>query len=127
MTIKQILTNMETIKSKQLAFLNETISHFNSNNRGYNHERGQCSYVAGCAIGRKLTPELCEKLDNDPGDKAVSNTPIFNQLPDELKELGRDFLSDIQELHDLGSNWNETGLSYQGKKRVNAILTNYNL
>jgi hypothetical protein len=110
---------MKTLKQKQLEFLENTIKHFNSSNRGID-ENGCCSYKNGCAIGRHLQPELAEKLDriNMVG---ASNPYVFNKLPKSLKELGRSFLLDIQRLHDDKKYWNLNGLSDEGKLYVEQI------
>ena len=119
------------IKKKRKALLDETAAHFNLNNRSTEFPTiiyQRCIYSGvGCAIGRKIEDkELCKKLDqSDPfmsKGSAVSNDYIFNQLPDHLRELGQDFLVDLQRLHDFAENWNENGLSGQGKHVYELIL-----
>lgn len=113
---------MKTIKEKQLEFLEETIKHFNSENRGY--DGGRCSYVAQCAVGRKIPMGLCEQLDEldcksiYPGLRSVT---AFEMLPLDLQELGQEFLIQIQALHDVEKNWNHLGLSEAGEMRVKEI------
>jgi hypothetical protein len=118
---------MKTLKEKQLEFLEETINHFNSENRGYNEYKGMCTYSDGCAIGRKLSKELCKTLDKCEGITGVSCKSIFNELPQELRELKQDFLEHIQSLHDHGPYWNKLGLSDIGKNKVNYIKKQFNL
>lgn len=79
----------------------------------------------GCAIGRKISKELADKLDKCV-DSAVDNDEIFVELPFELKKLGKEFLFAIQSLHDDENYWTETGLSECGKKRVENILEKIN-
>lgn len=110
---------MKTIKEKQLDFLNDTISHYNSSNRSL--IGSFCSYLPqtnkslGCAIGRHVPDkELCKEFDKIG---SVNQNKVFNRLPSELKELGQIFLREIQILHDNANNWNETGLTPYGKDK----------
>lgn len=123
-----------TLKEKQLAFLQETTAFYNSTNRCVNENSGGCYYYLpdkpGCAIGRHISDkELCKKLDSGMSDKGtgVSVDEIFNQLPDDLKELGKGFLYAIQSLHDDSLNWNETGLTDTGREAVDRIRKDFNL
>lgn len=106
---------MKTIKQKQLAFLKEMISFYNDNNRGLD-ACGNCSYLGGCAIGRHIADkELCGKLD---GLAANTVSSVFEEIPDNLKELGKTFLTRIQRLHDTEINWCESGLTLIGNDNV---------
>ena len=116
---------MKTLQQKQLEFLNDTINHFNINNRGIDTKSGHCSYQKGCAIGRHLDKDLAKELDES--DELSDFTIIVERFPEKLKELGGRFLIDIQQLHDYGSNWNETGLSQRGVERVETIKNIFNL
>ena len=115
----------------QLAFLNETAAHFNLNNRSTTSNEG-CSYLPkegvseGCAIGRKIADKkLCAELDEfgyigSTADE-TSSARVFNKLPQELQDLGQDFLNVVQQLHDSEYNWTETGLSPVGVEKVETI------
>lgn len=118
------MTDQE-LKEKRLAFLNETVAYYNSQNRGLT-KHGACSYVAGCAIGRHCSPELCEQLDGKV-DGSVSYFGVFELLPDRLQELGQQFLISMQILHDFEHNWDKSGLSEQGHNSVNEIKKSFNL
>lgn len=117
------------MKAKQLAFLEETIAHYNNTNR-CSDGNGNCRYSPetlglqgqseGCAIGRKLSSELALELD-DQWIYSVRDQPVFSKLPKELRELGADFLMEVQALHDGDSYWTATGLSRDGKIRVERI------
>jgi hypothetical protein len=114
------------IKKARRALLDETISHFNLNNRGITKDG--CSYAAGCAVGRKINSRLAKKLDkviDITGDSSVSCPEVFNQLPKKLQVLGVDFLSELQQLHDSGQNWNDKGLSVIGESSVEAIIQRF--
>lgn len=108
---------MKTIEQK-LALLDETAAFFNSSNR-CETALHSCRYwmdgKAGCAIGRKIKDkELCRKLDN--GDTtSVNSDCVFNALPKDLQEYGRQYLKDLQQLHDESYYWNSAGLSEAGK------------
>ena len=116
---------MKSQSELQLAFFNDTINHYNSNNRG-ERASGTCSYMAGCAIGRHLDKKLCKVLDAIP-HSSVSNAKVFNMLPKELQALGQEFLAAIQSLHDVSSCWDEKGLTEEGLEQANNIKYRFNL
>lgn len=123
---------MSELKRKQLAFLNETIEHFNSSNRCVDPSGFGCRYEPiegkseGCAIGRKIPLELAKKLDTYTVS-SVYQQDVFDQLPSELQSLGRPFLKDIQTLHDNSAWWVMTGISEEGQQRVTEIKKAYEL
>ncbi len=112
-------------------FLLDEISHYNCENRSVMDNGKTCSYMPahantlGCAIGRHLEPELQVRLQRD--DNSVGESETFDMLPDWMKELGGDFLLECQALHDTEHNWNSTGLTFGGKAKVNAIISEFNL
>lgn len=115
---------MSYIKKARLKFLDETVNHFNLNNRGIKGD--SCSYEAGCAIGRHLNKDLGAVMDKQ-FETCITSIPtdIYTQLPEWLKHLGIHFLQQVQELHDAGFNWSETGLSEHGKEKYNFIVKNW--
>jgi len=114
------LTELQT---KQAAFIEDALGHFNSTNLGIVDKR--CLYTAGCMIGRKLPKELSELLDAVP--EGTDGTALFEQFPIELKELGQDFLGAMQEFHDLRENWSPTGLSDYGAEVMKGIKFQFGL
>lgn len=104
--------NLAEITKKRQVFFEDFISHYNSTNRGIIGENN-CSYSAGCAIGRVIDHELAMRLDVEHGNPSVRK--IFLLLPMELQELGKDFLQEIQEMHDSSGYWSKNGLSQSGK------------
>lgn len=115
-------------KEDKLKLLDETAKFFNLGNRCVHHLK--CRYfiegMAGCAIGRLIEDkELCREFDrlDWPG---VSNNHTFGLLPLDLQEYGQDFLSKLQDLHDIESNWDENGLNLNGKIRYNKIKSGIN-
>ncbi len=119
---------MEKIRQLRLDFLEETINHYNINNRCVT-KTDTCLYSPiknkskGCAIGRHIRDKkLCKKLDKfGILENSVNNDEVFDLLPKKLQRLGQSFLIEIQNLHDYTPNWNETGLSEQGKIAVKRI------
>lgn len=124
---------MTELQQKQLNFLTDTVNHYNINNRGINPKTGKCSYEYGCAIGRHLDQNLAKRFDYFPlgvnlfAGVRINNEIAFNELDPKLKELGRMFLFEIQQLHDNARNWNKHGLSEYGQNNLNELKTYYGL
>lgn len=121
-----------TLSKTRQELLNSTVQHFNCNNRAVNGS--VCSYLTKegkrCAIGRELTKKKAQLLDSRASTGSgtgVTAEGVFELLPKRLRDMGKHFLSDIQSLHDDRSNWNETGLSYEGKGTVRSICETYDL
>lgn len=100
------------ITEKRRVIFNDFITHYNSSNRGIN-SIGRCCYSSGCAIGRLVPIEIANSFDKEYDNPCV--TEIFEHLPSNLKDLGCEFLQDIQIFHDDSNNFNEHGLSNIGK------------
>ena len=125
---------MKSLETRRRKLLRETVSFFNFKNRCIDAKLGKCFYYkrgkAGCAIGRLIEDKkICRKMDKIYG--AIDNNDIFSLLPENLKELGQNFLIHIQELHDLDENWNsegdKLGLSKVGKESVKKIKVVFKL
>ncbi len=120
------------IRVKRKELLEETIGFFNTD-KLCRSDDGGCFYhmegKAGCAIGRKLSVELAKELDvignEHDGDSGVTEEYIFEKLPFELQELGGNFLSSIQDLHDNKYYWDENGLTEKGKGMAQIIQKNF--
>ena len=113
-TVK-ITNNMKTINERRLEILEWEKNNRNLNNRSV--DGGICKYSGpiGCAVGRLVDDkELCEKLDNRKDGKGTGVRRVFNRLPDSVKELGIDFLSSIQYLHDNDCYWDDAGPNESG-------------
>lgn len=105
---------MKTIKERRLEILKWEKNNRNIFNRSTKFDKCIYSGEIGCAIGRLISDkELCEKLDSFK-ITGVYEPFVFNSLPENVKELGKPFLSDIQLLHDNEGYWNENGLSESG-------------
>lgn len=106
---------MKTIKERRLEILKWERENRNSKNRSTNIG-GSCIYSGeiGCGVGRLIEDkDLCARLDNDVAS-GVCLTSVFEQLPENVRELGQEFLRDLQRLHDLEYHWNTKGLSVVG-------------
>jgi hypothetical protein len=127
MNADKLYQNNMNIKERQLEVLNDTIKHYNSNNRSFNDDN-QCVYYPtknseGCAVGRLVKDKaLCKEM----GSATIYS--VFTRLPMELQDLSLPFLNDLQCLHDRKGNWIETGLSENGlealkhiKKRIKSV------
>ena len=116
---------MKTLKEKRQDFLNEVVNHFNLNNRAVDCNN-KCVYShavnGGCAIGRKCSEELANKLDFR---ESVESDEVFPHLPKELQELGKDFLMAIQNLHDGQHYWTTNGPSIDGHRNIQRIEKDY--
>lgn len=117
------------IKARQRAFLDYTASFYNSNNRATAEYR--CVYRAtptspGCAIGQFMSPDLAAKCQGTIGD-VFRYAEYRHQLPIWMVEMGREFLSSIQRLHDEVVYWNDGGLNSYGKLYYNEIVKGFNL
>jgi hypothetical protein len=113
---------MNELQQKQLAFFEETIKFYSQDtSRRAMDSMGTCVYIDPrtgnkCAIGRWLdnTTSSLSILDNHSVDMLYN----ANELSPKLHELGRKFLVEIQELHDIESHWDENGLSVYGLMKV---------
>lgn len=111
--------------------LENTINHFNSENRGVDpNSPAVCVYYCDtnnkkCAIGIEVNKKTAMALlrENLP----VHYNGSFYLLPKRLQNMGKRFLEAIQRLHDESKNWTETGLSLTGKTIAEDIKKQYNL
>jgi hypothetical protein len=112
-------SNIQSIPNRRKAFVDDILGFYNIYNRSQIH--GGCVYSKtstspGCAIGRCLTPELTKELDNDNtpdvNDTTISSffyAGLDSKFPFWMVEMGREFLSMCQRLHDTDNFWDETG------------------
>ncbi len=110
-------------------FLKDTIEFFTLDNRGFDPDTNNCNYhcIDGnkCAIGRYMTVEMADKSDYQNWD--IDDIIQEKLLPKNVIDLGNNFLHDIQSLHDTESNWNDEGLSEEGKRNVDGIIYDFKL
>jgi hypothetical protein len=94
------------LKIKKIKFLKNTIKYYATNRRGTRIDGSLgCSYIDGCAIGRHLSSDLCNKLDVIG---SINNTAAYQMLPEKLQKLERHFLYTVQTLHDTNNFWKST-------------------
>ena len=123
----------EELKEKQLAFLEDTVEHYSVNPvKRRCIVNGQCVYnpktlklteSEGCAIGRHLPDEVSLLIDEKGISLALSVQSEFveSRLPENLSELGSNFLRAMQHLHDGDYYWDSKGLSAKGEDKVREI------
>ncbi len=105
---------MKTIQERRLEILKWEKENRNATNRSIRNTSCAYSGEIGCAVGRLIEDkDLCARLDGLEYS-GVFLTPVFNQLPENIKELGKEFLDDLQKLHDRSCNWTVYGLSDWG-------------
>ncbi len=121
-------TTTKTIQQLRLEYLDEVANYYNTGNRSVSINGESCVYDDGkghqCAIGRRLSPELRTKFDQRDSYFTVIHY-IFNELPENLKIYGQEFLSILQSLHDRNANWNDKGLSEYGITKYKIIKETY--
>lgn len=115
---------MKTIEKRRLEILDWEKDNRNINNRSVNSV-SMCAYSGpiGCAVGRLVSDkDLCYKMDS-LDDSSIYH--VFSLLPEDVRELGKGFLSVVQELHDTNVYWNENGLTSRGMENYDDIKKNY--
>ncbi len=134
---------MNAIQKRQLKLLNETVAYYSVDKNRRCAGSGGCYYSPesvdkvgisdGCAIGRLLTPELRQVIDAMVRSRGlgvnsyVDTEYIFMLLPKRLQSLGREFLRDLQRLHDASTYWLDNGMSDTGLQFVKKIKMSYEL
>jgi hypothetical protein len=119
------------VKARQKAFLDYVAKFYNLNNRAEKPEGG-CVYHAldnspGCAIGQFLPLNLQKNCVGAIDNVYYYQPEYFNQFPDWMREMGFDFLLEIQRLHDYSSYWDENGISEIGQKPYARIVERFDL
>ena len=65
--------------------------------------QGHCQFShefnGGCAIGCEINSKLAKSLD-------FSDVSIMLSLPKRMRDMGEDFLTGLQTIHDCTANWN---------------------
>lgn len=114
-----------TRSERRKFYIDDVVAHYNSNNRALQEmSTFRCQYSPtptsdGCAIGRRLSEETLALIA--PANMAVVARGVFIKLPTWMQQLGQDFLSAVQSLHDQGSYWDENGITESGKKYAESI------
>ena len=124
--------SIQDIPQRRLAFLEDEIKHYNLSNRSVYTKNSveNCSYTPahentlGCAIGRWLDRDNPIISTPEIGENKIVNL-LHSHLPTWMRQMGVGFLAEAQKLHDFHENWDENGLSEQGKEFVLYIKEHY--
>jgi len=120
----------------QTEFLLDTLKYYCEDTSRRCEKDGRCRYhpsslshsnSEGCAIGRYLPEDLALKFDSYEYTDIES---VFDELPENLQVLGKEYLDSIQNFHDSSTNWNtidEEGLTEIGKGRLSQLIKEYEL
>ena len=123
----------KSLQQRQEEFLSGLLKYYTKDVKRRCTNGGTCFYSPvnakntksqGCAIGRWLKPELQIELDKKPQSTVEY---VFDLLPTNLRNLTQSFLKECQLFHDNNTHWIETGLSPEGKRRLNIIVEDYEL
>ena len=113
-------------KQRMIDFLEETIEHYNINNRST--KGGTCVYKPptgslseGCAIGRKLPKSYKKRLNKVNNTLGVKNLFMELGTPKFFSGMDIDILCQIQILHDCSSYWDEEGFIERFRHKVDDI------
>lgn len=124
--------DIQNIKQRQLAFLNDTAQFYNNKNRAIIKEAGnRCTYSStptspGCAIGRHLFSNVSDAIGKiNTSDASVTHPEILAKLPQWMRDMEIYFLLAVQVLHDTANNWDKNGLSPEGHRNYNGIKRRY--
>jgi hypothetical protein len=123
----------------KLEILNETIAFYNGDvNR--RSKIGKCCVYNGkngehCAVGRCFLPEFKEQgvyLNGNIGQGIKSlasrnNLSSDDMLQEQYRGHDYEFWSDLQELHDNDSYWDNAGLNAKGEEFTSEICKKFNL
>lgn len=121
------------MKTRQRLLLEETAAFYNSRNRCvtgksksmYDGAYYRPEYPHGCAVGRMLT--MNERKDMELRHPSTTVFGIFYDLPYDIQVFGKDFLTQLQGLHDNGSHWDKNGITESGKLYVERMMKNFEL
>ena len=116
---------------RRLSFLLWVVKTYNSNKLCfYINEEGDKVFIYKIddfysPIGRHLGEHICYKWNNVNESNIQNLWTVFrNDIPVWMRDLGINFMRKIQEFHDNEFNWNERGLTEQGKFYFCQFVTN---
>jgi hypothetical protein len=137
---------MKTLSKEEI--INETVSFYSADpkRRSVNKDSdsSQCTYVStdgrNCAVGRCLTTKVKDKLVTSAYNTAdfqglvagmvdcswaEANLNLNKVLKPSYRGHTLRFWEDLQSLHDVDDNWNETGLNETGLYEFEKLKTKY--
>lgn len=131
---------MTPAKWQQFNMLQDVISHFATNPDELRSSLcdSTCTYYPnlklspksiGCAIGIYLNWKTAKELDNleQTSIHCILDNKHKTILPLWMQKMNKNFLSDIQALHDDEYHWNSEGLAENGKRYIKTICDKFNL
>ena len=122
---------MKSIEQQRKEYLDAKVAYYLEDvKRRAVDNTGSCLYLTKdgrkCAIGLDMIethPSYNNAIECGNVNDLLEKYP--NILPQEVKDLGVEFLRCVQILHDSMYNWNNYGLSYNGFSNYNSIVNNY--
>lgn len=123
--LDQIVQNRHAgLPERMFAYLFATGKTYNSENRATTGQHGTCVYEPlrnspGCAVGR-LNP----KLAGIQGGYGQVFEHDKERIEPFMLDFPKEFVQDIQSLHDVGKRWDLFGLNHAGRAFFNQIQTN---
>lgn len=120
----------KTIEERRLDFINSELGYFIEDpSRRSVDKQGNCYYRhpddnRPCLIGKQISDK---DYDSGMEQEAIGceDKYVWNKLSKDIQNLGQDFLSLLQRLHDYYANWTDTGLSEEGEYSLNRIKEKY--
>jgi hypothetical protein len=124
----------KTIPARRKAVLKEMVKYYSQDPAKRRSFKGAaCAYRGRrgcrCAIGRWIPDHQYQsKFDKTGcgtgiGGTGIGDMPeIMEALPKQIQALGKDFLVNLQDLHDKDTNWGEKGLSLLGVSNLNDLV-----
>ena len=114
--------DIKTITDLRKKFLEETIAYYSADTNRRATIKGSCAYNIKnkkCAIGRHIPDECYNPIIEN---KSAKHTDVMARIKLEVLCLGKEFLNDVQSLHDINASWNDEGMTPFGKSRIDAVL-----
>jgi hypothetical protein len=124
----------EELKKARLTFLEDTSQFYSEDPVGrrsvdcHGKSKYRDSNGNRCAIGRYIPDEdYSYFLEGMSIESKDNRGDYLIKLPSSLEKLGREFLGQVQSLHDTNYNWDEKGLSSVGKSTFDYIKQYFRL
>lgn len=120
----------QQIKAKRLEILEYTVKYYSEDTKRravITEPLRMCMYLTKdgrkCAVGRLLDKEKINMSIVGSVHLLFRDKPEF--ITEDMKLVGEEFLSELQDLHDISSYWDENGITDDGNKRVDIIKRIY--
>lgn len=111
------------LKQQQLKFIETELGYYIADPSRRSRNGSLCFYKhpngSTCVIGKQIPED--KYTDNLENGYSVSDSFVFDKLPESVQQLGKPFLQECQYIHDYESNWTNTGLSEEGELAVSNL------